>query len=137
MTEPRDGNGGLADSIRSLEILCEHLDETMPLRTALTFLRIAEHARLDEKPDMRQIGQEMNQPSAMVSRDVGMLSQFSRANEGGGLELVEAAIDLKDRRRRTLALTSKGKAVADAIERKDGAISACAPFEPRASTAER
>jgi DNA-binding MarR family transcriptional regulator len=110
--------GGLDEAIRALEILREQLDPTMPLRTALAFLRIAEHNRLNYAPDLRQIGEELGESSGIVSRDVGILSEYSRAAGGGGLEVVEARVDSKDRRRRNLVLTDKGKKIADAIDKR-------------------
>lgn len=110
--------GGLEEAIRALEILKDQLDGTMPLRTALAFLKIAEHNRVHDTPDLRALGEEMGESSAMVSRDVGILSQYSRSAEGGGLEVVEAKMDLKDRRRRNLVLTDKGKQIADAIDKR-------------------
>lgn len=112
---------GLIKALTALTILSDELDATMPLHTALVFVAIAEHThRTGQPPDMREVGDRLQLSSAAMSRDVGILSQFSRAAEGGGLGVVEAKMDLRDRRRRLLWVTPAGKTVVDRINKRLG-----------------
>jgi hypothetical protein len=111
---------GLDASVEVLRTLAEKLDETMPLRTALVFVKIAQRVgqNPNDLPDVSSIAEELDIPSPIMSRDVGILSKFSRSEKGGGLEVVESLMDLQDRRRRRLKLTSKGSKIAEEIARK-------------------
>jgi DNA-binding MarR family transcriptional regulator len=110
---------GLELAREAIRILVTELDATMPLRVVLVFLTIAElTAKSGQPPDMREVGDRLGLSSAAMSRDVGILSTFSRANEGGGLGVVEAQMDLTDRRRRQLVLTPRGKELVARINKR-------------------
>lgn len=111
---------GLDASVEVLRTLAERLDETMPLRTALVFVKIAQRIgqNPNDLPDVTSIAEELDIPHPILSRDVGILSKFSRSAKGGGLEVVESLMDLRDRRRRRLKLTSKGSKIAEEIARR-------------------
>lgn len=100
-----------------LRVLSDRLDPNIPLHTALAFAEIAAEAQKDGKADMNVIGEKMKMTSAQLSRDVGILSQFRRSAEGGGLDVVTALIDLEDRRRRRLGLTRKGEKVVEELSK--------------------
>lgn len=98
-----------------LQLLCDRLDPTMPLRTALVFVTIAARCREGERPEQAEIGEALGMPSGLLSRDVGILSKYSRGTSGGGLDVVENIIDPQDRRRRRLRLTNKGAKLAEEV----------------------
>lgn len=96
-------------------------DGTIPVRTAAVFFLIADYERRGDEIDQTEVGRVMGLESAAVTRDVGILSKFSRGKDGGGLELVESRMDLRDRRRRLLSLSTKGRKLIEEIERRANA----------------
>lgn len=108
---------GIDLSVDVLKVLAEKLDETMPLRTAMVFVKVAQMILRDtsDPPDFVRVAEELDIPSGLMSRDVGTLSQYSRSVHGGGLDVVEAITDLTDRRRKRLRLTDKGQKIVDEL----------------------
>lgn len=109
----------LNQAVAALEVLVDSLGGTPPLRSVLVFLKVAQKQAQapNEMPNMGEIGEELGIPSDLMSRDVGFLSKFSRSEKGGGLEVIDAVIDLRDRRRRRLRLTPKGQKIIDELKR--------------------
>lgn len=108
----------IEDVARALRVLNERLDPNIPLHTALAFAEIAAEVQKEGgKVEMNVIGERLKMTSAQLSRDVGILSQFSRSASGGGLDVVTALIDLADRRRRRLGLTRKGEKLVEELSK--------------------
>lgn len=106
----------IEDVAKALRLLSERIDPNIPLHTALAFAEIATEAQREGgKAEMSVVGERLKMNSAQLSRDVGILSQFSRSAEGGGADVVTALIDLADRRKRRLGLTKKGEKLVEEL----------------------
>lgn len=86
------------------------LDPEMPLQTAATFLTIA----LEEGITMKRLGEKLGISQSSCSRNVAVLSKHHRLNKPGH-DLVYAAEDPVERRRKIVCLTAKGKRILESI----------------------
>jgi hypothetical protein len=93
-----------------LSVICEEIDDAMPVRQALAFLSVAIRTTQDGEADLRDIAKDTNAVSAVASRDLLALGIRARNGEEGH-DLVAVKQDFKDLRRRPYVLTKKGTAV--------------------------
>lgn len=97
-----------------LEILCDDVSDTMPIRQALAFVAVALRATVDGEADLRDIAKDIKKESAVASRDLIVLGRRDRQmRPGHGLIAVHE--DYKDLRRKPYRLTPKGQAIVNRL----------------------
>lgn len=87
----------------------EH-DPEMQMQTAQTFITVA----LNPGISMTELSEKVGISQASCSRNVAALSRVHRLNKPG-LDLVVAAEDPMERRRKVVKLTPKGQRLAEAL----------------------
>lgn len=95
----------------ALDQLCE-INESMPLRQAMAFLSVAILEAEGKEADMRDVGKDINAPSAVVSRDLLGLGKRKRGGKPG-FDLIESFEDYTDLRRKPYKLTKGGHKLVD------------------------
>jgi DNA-binding MarR family transcriptional regulator len=89
--------------MRALQSLREE-DEQMPTQMAAVFLSVA----LQPGLTMSELGQHVGMSQASCSRNVAALGEWHRFGKAG-LNLVESVEDPRERRRKIMFLTVKGR----------------------------
>jgi DNA-binding MarR family transcriptional regulator len=86
------------------------IDPKMQLSTALVFLEIAK-ADLEERPiTNRDIEKTLGMKSGTVTRNIYYWTSEGHPANTGTVGYVSVSVSLRDRRRRNIVLTPKGKA---------------------------
>lgn len=93
--------------IRVLEALRE-LDPDMPIQYALSFLTVARHEGLS----IRELSERLGIAQSSASRNVAALSRWHSFGKPGH-DLVQSEEDPRERRRKVVTLTSKGRALVE------------------------
>lgn len=88
----------------------QKIDSEFPLQYAVCLLEIAQNEGLS----LTQLSEKTHMPLSTVSRIVGALSKFRQ--RGTPYNLVKVTISPAERRKKQLALTTKGQAVITGIE---------------------
>jgi DNA-binding MarR family transcriptional regulator len=127
MGEPRKA-GEIATVVRVLEEF-RRLDPDMPIQYALSFLTIAEN----EGMSMGDLAQRLEIAQSSASRNIAALSKWHSFGKAGH-ELVEAHEDPRERRRKLVSLTERGKRLV-AVLKSIVAGQTSAMFEAPARTA--
>lgn len=91
----------------ALDELCV-INESMPVRQAMALLSVALHEADGGEADMRDVGKDIQAPSAVVSRDLLGLGKRTRTGKPG-FDLIESFEDYTDLRRKPYRLTAAGK----------------------------
>jgi len=86
------------------------LDPDMPIQYALSFLTLARHEGLS----MRELADRLGIAQSSASRNVAALSEWQSFRRPGH-DLVRAEEDPRERRRKIVRLTAKGRALADRL----------------------
>ncbi|MEQ8964530.1 MAG: winged helix DNA-binding protein [Azospirillaceae bacterium] len=86
------------------------LDPDMPIQYALSFLTLARHEGLS----MRELSDRLGIAQSSASRNVAALSEWQSFRRPGH-DLVRAEEDPRERRRKIVRLTAKGRALADRL----------------------
>jgi DNA-binding MarR family transcriptional regulator len=102
--------GGIATVIRILGAF-RQLDPDMPIQYALSFLTIAEHEGLS----MGDLAQRLGIAQSSASRNIAALSKWHSFGKEGH-DLVAAEEDPRERRRKIVRLTPKGRRLVAALE---------------------
>lgn len=97
------------------------LDPDLPIQYALSFMTIAQN----EGISIGELAERLGIAQSSASRNVAALSRWHSFGKAG-LDLVSAQEDPRERRRKVVALTDKGRAFLDALR---GIVN---PTEPRA-----
>lgn len=97
-------DGALSTLIRVLEEF-RTLDPDLPIQYALSFLTLAQNEGLS----MGELAQRLAIAQSSASRNIAALSEWHSFGKPG-LGLVEAREDPRERRRKLVSLTGKGKA---------------------------
>jgi len=102
-----------------LILFSEQIDNQMPVHQGLVFLAVADAG--DKGIDMNDIGALVGLSTSAVSRNVAALGEWHRMQKPG-LGLVFTETDLRDRRRKSVHLTPKGRRAITALSSsyKDG-----------------
>jgi len=102
MTAPRHGDE-IATVVRVLEEF-RRFDPDMPIQYALSFLTIAQHEGLS----MGDLAQRLGIAQSSASRNIAALSRWHSFGKNGH-DLVEAREDPRERRRKIVSLTPRGR----------------------------
>jgi len=86
------------------------LDPDMPIQYALSFLTLARH----EGMSLRELSDRLGIAQSSASRNVAALSEW-QAFRRPGHDLVRAEEDPRERRRKVVRLTAKGRTLADRL----------------------
>lgn len=97
-------NEPVDQALRILHVFRE-IDREFPLQYALCLLEISQN----EGISLSELAQRTNLALSTISRIIGALSEYRQS--GTPYQLVEAVIDPKERRKKILRLTDKGRAV--------------------------
>lgn len=97
------------------------LDPDLPIQYALSFMTIAQN----EGISIGELAERLGIAQSSASRNVAALSRWHSFGKAG-LDLVSAQEDPRERRRKVVALTDKGRAFLDALR---GIVN---PAEPKA-----
>ena len=92
--------------VRVLEAL-RRLDPDLPIQYALSFLTIAQNEGLS----IRDLSERLGIAQSSASRNVAALSRWHSFGKAGH-DLVQAEEDPRERRRKIITLTDKGRALA-------------------------
>jgi len=95
------------------------LDPDLPIQYALSFMTIAQN----EGISIGELADRLGIAQSSASRNVAALSRWHSFGKAG-LDLVSAQEDPRERRRKVVALTDKGRAFLDALR---GIVSDAAP----------
>lgn len=93
-----------------LTVLCDDVDDAMPVRQALALVSVAIRTLVDGEADLRDVAKDTKSVSAVASRDLLGLGMRLRNGEAGH-DLIAVKQDFKDLRRRPYVLTKKGHAL--------------------------
>lgn len=99
----------VATLIRVLEAL-RGLDPDMPIQYALSFLTVARHEGLS----IRELSERLGIAQSSASRNVAALSRWHSFGKPGH-DLVQAEEDPRERRRKIVTLTPKGRALVEEL----------------------
>ncbi|MEM7444597.1 MAG: MarR family winged helix-turn-helix transcriptional regulator [Pseudomonadota bacterium] len=108
-----DGNDGevsIDRLMRAMEVFRE-LDPDMPIQYALSFLTLARNPGLS----IRDLSERLGIAQSSASRNVAALSEWHSFRKPGH-NLVQAKEDPRERRRKIVSLTRKGKALLVRLE---------------------
>lgn len=94
--------------VRALEALRSTLDPDLPIQYALSFLTIAQN----EGMSIRELSERLGIAQSSASRNVAALSRWHSFGKAGH-DLVQAEEDPRERRRKILTLTPKGRTLAE------------------------
>lgn len=97
----------IAIAMRILEQF-RRLDSDMPIQYALSFLTIARHEGLS----MGDLAQRLDIAQSSASRNIAALSRWHSFGKPGH-DLIEAREDPRERRRKIVSLTQRGRALID------------------------
>ena len=86
------------------------LDPDLPIQYALSFMTIAQN----EGISIGELAERLGIAQSSASRNVAALSRWHSFGKAG-LDLVSAQEDPRERRRKVVALTDKGRAFLDAL----------------------
>lgn len=100
------------------------LDPDLPIQYALSFMTIAQN----EGISIGELAERLGIAQSSASRNVAALSRWHSFGKAG-LDLVSAQEDPRERRRKVVALTDKGRAFLDELRGIVGSV------EPRRKTA--
>ncbi|HSK40358.1 MAG TPA: helix-turn-helix domain-containing protein [Arenibaculum sp.] len=95
--------------VRVLEAL-RRLDPDMPIQYALSFLTVAQNEGLS----IRELSERLGIAQSSASRNVAALSRW-RGFDRPGHDLVQATEDPRERRRKVVTLTPRGRALVDEL----------------------
>lgn len=107
------GVSGGSPEIRTLVQVLEafrRLDPDLPIQYALSFLTIAEHEGLS----IGELAERLGIAQSSASRNVAALSRWHSFGKEGH-DLVEAHEDPRERRRKLIRLTPKGRALIETL----------------------
>ncbi|HZH28845.1 MAG TPA: winged helix-turn-helix transcriptional regulator [Azospirillaceae bacterium] len=99
----------IGTAVRLLEAF-RRLDPDLPIQYALSFLTIAENEGLS----MRELSEKLGIAQSSASRNVAALSRWHSFGKPGH-DLVEAHEDPRERRRKVITLTDKGRALLEEL----------------------
>lgn len=91
------------------------LSETLGLHATLYTVTVLLRVFSEEGITMKEVEEELGLYSATLSNIVKKLSRYRTPNGIEGLDLVQTAQDIENRRRFGLYLTDKGKALRDEL----------------------
>lgn len=97
-----------------LSVICDEVDDKMPVRQALAFVAVAIRATTDGEADLRDVAKDIKAVSAVASRDLLAIGMRAR-NGTEGHDLVAVRQDFKDLRRRPYVLTKKGQTLVNKL----------------------
>jgi hypothetical protein len=97
-----------------MEVLCEEVGETLPMRQGLALMSVALRSAQNGEADLKDVAKDIAASSAVTSRDLLVLGKRGR-NGRAGLNLVAAREDYTDLRRRPYLLTLNGNRVVEKI----------------------
>jgi DNA-binding MarR family transcriptional regulator len=104
------------------------LDPDLPIQYALSFLTIAQH----EGMSMGELAQHLGIAQSSASRNIAALSKWHSFGKAGH-ELVEAHEDPRERRRKLVQLTPKGRRLVKILQAIMGGDVLAAMSEPPAA----
>lgn len=107
---PAGDHGSLVRLARVLEEF-RALDPDMPIQYALSFLTVVE----EEGLSLRDLSARLGIAQSSASRNVAALGEWHSFRKPG-LHLVEAREDPRERRRKIVTLTAKGRALAARLD---------------------
>ncbi|PWC54182.1 MarR family transcriptional regulator [Azospirillum sp. TSO22-1] len=93
------------------------LDPDLPIQYALSFMTIAQN----EGISIGELAERLGIAQSSASRNVAALSRWHSFGKAG-LDLVSAQEDPRERRRKVVALTDKGRAFLDALRGIVGSV---------------
>ena len=91
------------------------LDTEMQAQTMLAFIYVARMERGGSPASVKEVGEYLGLTSASASRNIAVLSKWSRHNRAGH-DLVEAVENPAFRSQKLIKLTPKGKRVLKSLE---------------------
>lgn len=91
------------------------LDSEMQAQTMLAFIYIARMDNGGSPASVKEVGEHLGLTSASASRNIAVLSKWSRHNKPGH-DLVEAIENPEFRSQKLIRLTAKGKRVIKTLE---------------------
>lgn len=100
----------------SIKLMADFCGGNMPWHQGQIFLLVAVHDQ-DGGIDMKDIGQKVGIASSSASRNVAALGEWHRLQKPG-LGLVETLTNYRDRRRKPVVLTKKGRNLIGEISRR-------------------
>tara|TARA_Y100000401_G_scaffold23031_1_gene15591 strand:- start:9193 stop:9534 length:342 start_codon:yes stop_codon:yes gene_type:complete len=106
-----------SEAVKLLEVLQDfrELDAEIQSQCIAVFLTVV--ARGGENVSMAEIQKDLDMPQSSVSRNVALLSKWSRHGQKGH-DLLESHEDPKERRRKLCRVTAKGKRFIERIFKK-------------------
>ncbi|HYE53042.1 MAG TPA: winged helix DNA-binding protein [Azospirillaceae bacterium] len=107
--EPISRHDELNPLVRVLEEF-RTLDPDLPIQYALSFLTIAQN----EGMSIRDLSERLGIAQSSASRNVAALSKWHSFGKAGH-DLIEAVEDPRERRRKIVTLTPKGRALAERL----------------------
>tara|TARA_B100001939_G_scaffold342295_1_gene353222 strand:- start:853 stop:1254 length:402 start_codon:yes stop_codon:yes gene_type:complete len=99
--------------LTATRVLGEQLDTNMPWHQGVIFLTVAT-VNQDEGIDMKEMARVTGLSTSSVSRNIQALGEWHRLQRPG-LGVVETITDWKDRRRRPVRLSHKGRRVMEEV----------------------
>jgi DNA-binding MarR family transcriptional regulator len=107
------------EMLKALHTLRTELDGELTLNQVVALVEVAVATEKGEPLEMLELQTRMHLPSATISRITSAFSELHWLKDRPGLDLIEQRLDMQDRRRKSLKLTSKGsKLMAKVLGRK-------------------
>lgn len=98
----------MKNTIKTLELVYKFMDSEAAMHTLDVFITVADAHRRNEDIELRDVQKATGLSNSAAHRNLQMLSEIYRAGRPG-YGLIEARVDVHDRRRRYWHLTRKGE----------------------------